>query len=141
MTATAPATRRAPTTNVTQGAYLTSFTRSAGGTWRLIRLDAQTFLEATGRRGSMDDKDMTARTLSMPSRGNRRRSAAIAAVVTVAALLLGGCDGGTSPQEPYQPSIGGNSGGNFYDDGYSYDDGGINPDRFDPKPPQGPFSP
>ncbi len=89
----------------------------------------------------MDDKDVTARTLSLPSRSNRRRSAAIATVVTTAALFLGGCDGGESPQVPYQPSIDGNGGGNFYDDSYPYDDGGNNPHRFDPKPPQGPFSP
>jgi len=72
----------------------------------------------------MDDKDVTARTLPLPS---HRRSAAIAAVVAVAALILSGCDGGESPQGPYQPRIGGN--------------GGISPDRFDPKPPEGPYSP
>ena len=89
----------------------------------------------------MNDEDVVAHTLPLPSRSNRRRSAAIAAVIVVVALFLGGCDGGESPQEPYQPGIGYDNGGYVYDDGYPYDDGGIDPDGFDPPPAQGPYSP
>jgi hypothetical protein len=81
----------------------------------------------------MDDKDVTKRTLSLSSSSNYRRIAVIAAVITAVGLILGGCDGSESPQWP--------SGGTSYDDGYHEYDGGNNPGRFDPKPPQGPFSP
>ncbi|MGQ0776644.1 MAG: hypothetical protein ACT4NY_19825 [Pseudonocardiales bacterium] len=92
----------------------------------------------------MDDKDGTARTLSLPSRSNHRRNAAIVAVVTAAALFLGGCDWGESPQKPYQPGVVYDNGGYVYDDGYPYDDGGYEgggPGRFNPPPPKGPYSP
>jgi len=85
----------------------------------------------------MDGKDVTARTLPLPSRRNRRCSAAISAVVAVAALILGGCDGGESPQGPYQPGIGGNGGGYIDDDSV----GGGGPGRFNPPPVEGPYSP
>lgn len=88
----------------------------------------------------MDNKDVTARTLPHSSRSNHHRSAAIALVVAVVALILGGCDGGESPQGPYQPGVY-DGGGYVPDDGYSEYDGGNNPNRFDPKPPEGPFSP
>ncbi len=94
----------------------------------------------------MSDKNRAARTLLLLSRGNLRRSATIAAVVMAAAFFFGGCDGGDSPQGPYQPGIVYDNGGPPYeggysDDDYTYDDGGIAPDRFDPQPPPGPYSP
>jgi len=61
-------------------------------------LRAHAFLETTRRRRSMDDKDVSARPLQLPSRSRRHRSVAIAAVSTVAALFLGSCDRGESPQ-------------------------------------------
>lgn len=88
----------------------------------------------------MNNKDVTAQTVSISSRRNRCRSAEIVAAVAAAVLFVGGCDGGESPQGPYQPGIV-YDGGSSYDDGYSYDDGGIAPDRFDPAPAPGPYSP
>ena len=101
----------------------------------------------------MNNKDMAAGPLPLSSRANRHRSLVIAAIITTATFYLGGCDGGGPQQGQYQPGGGYNTGGTFYgndgsssgnvypDNSYPYDDGGIAPDRFDPKPPEGPYSP